>query len=682
MHGLSGWVAAQWAFPTPQTVPWEAWGQIIHREGTAYAECPYQESEFNNQLRGDVLELFAGPPKAMVRAFPFKPPRMRFCSLGGIQHDRWIGGVIPCFTYKTSSGQIHARFRSDRGGKYVIRYSAHTYATLGTATKNGESEWMLSVGKPGATSAFPPTPVSRGFGSAWANTFSTTVHGRVLMPTYRRTDSRGTISSPARTQIRDSLVIDIGNDKVFDVVAYGMGDHRATTCVSIDRVTPHPSNPNATLTAEFPPQSPITLEILEPIEHTLLDPAETDSLKDLGFTGPLDQVTVFTSPGGIQLFLVTGEITVTGVDGEEILTPDGGVTPIHVPSVQEIGGTRYTLEPVSRESSGPSGITLEIGAVTGPPPESGKQAMFTSPRSQTANPGNRPYTNRLVLTDSANVRVYFSEHPLCPVDVANTAQNYPAQSGSGSVTATAAASCSYPIRSTAPWITITNGTTGSGNRTVTYMVDANTSNSPRMAAVRIGGRIMHVAQAGSNVSQEFSDVQAQHPFFSFITVMKRQGITQGCSATQYCPDAPVTRGQMAVFLIRAMFGGHEFPYERTVPFFTDVPVTHPYFRFIQKLRELGITQGCTETTYCPDAPVTRGQMAVFVTRSVHGDTFSFTPQPYFTDVQPAHPFFSYVQKMKDFGFTSGCSATEYCQTASITRGQMSAFIVRAFEAPW
>lgn len=46
--------------------------------------------------------------------------------------------------------------------------------------------------------------------------------------------------------------------------------------------------------------------------------------------------------------------------------------------------------------------------------------------------------------------------------------------------------------------------------------------------------------------------------------------------------------------------------------FTDVPVGHPQRQFIEALSASGVTGGCTATTYCPDAPLTRGQMAVFL----------------------------------------------------------------------
>jgi len=48
------------------------------------------------------------------------------------------------------------------------------------------------------------------------------------------------------------------------------------------------------------------------------------------------------------------------------------------------------------------------------------------------------------------------------------------------------------------------------------------------------------------------------------------------------------------------------------PTFTDVPTSHVFFRFIEALAAWGITGGCGGGAFCPDSPVTRGQMAVFL----------------------------------------------------------------------
>ena len=46
--------------------------------------------------------------------------------------------------------------------------------------------------------------------------------------------------------------------------------------------------------------------------------------------------------------------------------------------------------------------------------------------------------------------------------------------------------------------------------------------------------------------------------------------------------------------------------------FADVPVGHPQRQFVEALAAAGVTGGCTATNFCPDSPLTRGQMAVFL----------------------------------------------------------------------
>ena len=52
------------------------------------------------------------------------------------------------------------------------------------------------------------------------------------------------------------------------------------------------------------------------------------------------------------------------------------------------------------------------------------------------------------------------------------------------------------------------------------------------------------------------------------------------------------------------------------PTFNDVPITHPFFQYIEALANSGITGGCGGGNFCPDSPVTRGQMAVFLAKAL------------------------------------------------------------------
>ncbi len=185
-----------------------------------------------------------------------------------------------------------------------------------------------------------------------------------------------------------------------------------------------------------------------------------------------------------------------------------------------------------------------------------------------------------------------------------------------------------------------------------------------------------------NVTQRFttelfSDVLPSAYYFDAVNLLKGAAITSGCSPTTYCPTESVTRAQMAVFIVRSVLGGDNFTYSPT-PYFTDVQPTDFGFAWIQKLYELGITTGCSATLYCPADSILRSQMAVFIIRARYGahTAFDYTTTPYFTDV-PSNAFaFNYIQRMKEDNITTGCTATTYCPNDVVTRGDMAIFIMR------
>src|SRR5207302_4014127 len=118
--------------------------------------------------------------------------------------------------------------------------------------------------------------------------------------------------------------------------------------------------------------------------------------------------------------------------------------------------------------------------------------------------------------------------------------------------------------------------------------------------------------------------------------------------------ANIPESQMSVFVIRSVFGNDNFPYTQT-PSFTDVSSDNLYFKWIQKMQDLGIAVPCRPAQYCPDTPVTRGIMAVLIIRSRFGVSMptNYPATPYFTDVPPTHPFFPWIQKMKQIGIKIG-----------------------------
>jgi len=117
-------------------------------------------------------------------------------------------------------------------------------------------------------------------------------------------------------------------------------------------------------------------------------------------------------------------------------------------------------------------------------------------------------------------------------------------------------------------------------------------------------------------STGFADVPVGYWADKWIKQLAAEGITSGCGAGIYCPDATVTRAQMAVFLLKAKNGSSFAPPAVGVSTgFGDVAIDYWAAAFIKQLVADGITSGCGVGIYCPDADVTRAQMAVFLVKT-------------------------------------------------------------------
>jgi hypothetical protein len=106
----------------------------------------------------------------------------------------------------------------------------------------------------------------------------------------------------------------------------------------------------------------------------------------------------------------------------------------------------------------------------------------------------------------------------------------------------------------------------------------------------------------------------------YIYAIFNAGITVGCALNplRYCPQDSVTRAQMAAFIVRAEEGEPPANYCATGSPFPDVSSKSPMCKYIKRLSELGITQGCGGGNYCPNDTVTRDQMAAFLARAFLG----------------------------------------------------------------
>lgn len=183
----------------------------------------------------------------------------------------------------------------------------------------------------------------------------------------------------------------------------------------------------------------------------------------------------------------------------------------------------------------------------------------------------------------------------------------------------------------------------------------------------------------------FTDVPATYWAWTYIERLYKAGITGGCGTSPliYCPESDVTRAQMAVFLEKGIHYPTAFTPPNVSPTFTDT-VGHWAEDWIETLRSDGITGGCGPDLYCPDAPVTRAQMAVFLLKSKYGS--GYTPPAVgsstgFNDVPVAHWAAAWIKQLAVEGITGGCGSGNYCPEDPATRAQMAVFLVRTFNLP-
>ena len=148
-----------------------------------------------------------------------------------------------------------------------------------------------------------------------------------------------------------------------------------------------------------------------------------------------------------------------------------------------------------------------------------------------------------------------------------------------------------------------------------------------------------------------------------------------CNTSQICPEDPITRATLAVWLGRALTG--EEPPSIQSSRFTDVARWDWRAAHIERFAELGVTSGCGDgTRFCPNEAVDRGQMAAFLVRAFELPDASSAG---FTDTVD-HFFENNINALAAAGITKGCTVEappRYCPNNDVTRGEMATFIARA-----
>jgi hypothetical protein len=165
---------------------------------------------------------------------------------------------------------------------------------------------------------------------------------------------------------------------------------------------------------------------------------------------------------------------------------------------------------------------------------------------------------------------------------------------------------------------------------------------------------------------------------AYIEAIAAVGITRGCNPPindEYCPSDDLARGEMAAFLVRTL----GLTDDGGKDWFTDDDGS-VFEADINKLAQARITRGCNPPAndqYCPQDRVTRGQMAAFLVRAYgYADPGA---GDFFTDDE-GDVFEVDINKLAQAGITKGCNPPandQYCPYSYVQRDQMASFLGRA-----
>ncbi len=328
-------------------------------------------------------------------------------------------------------------------------------------------------------------------------------------------------------------------------------------------------------------------------------------------------------------------------------------------------GQSHTIDLVSPEDGAmiesPDGFTSFSVSLSNCTP----QNIFGATPTATIPSSTPSYTPTATLTPSNTSTATFTLTPTL------TPTNTPSATATNTFTATpsATATSTFTTTPTATWkVTATH--------TPTFTPSATATQTPTATNTKTATAIP---------TATFRDVPVSHWAWSYVERLYSANITSGCGGGYFCPTTRVTRDQMSAFMLKAKYGASYLP-PNAVGMFKDVPASNWAARWVEQAAREGIIPACNVSLklFCPTSPVTRDNMAVFLLKAKYGTSY-IPPKPagIFTDVSVSYWAAPWIEKLAADGVTYGCTVTprKYCPTMTVTREQMSIFLVKNFNIP-
>jgi hypothetical protein len=289
-------------------------------------------------------------------------------------------------------------------------------------------------------------------------------------------------------------------------------------------------------------------------------------------------------------------------------------------------------------------------------------------------PGGLPYSNILNVasSDDRDLIADFSNFGPSVVDIVAPGERIlstgadAAADGWGSWRGT---SFSAPIVAGVAALLLTHEP-GIGHQEVLARITGFVDKTSGVDGASASGRV----NAGRVMTRRFVDSSGSL-FVNAIDWLADEDVTRGCNPPfnhRFCPDDRVTRGEMAVFLSRAF----NLP-ATTNDYFNDDDGTF-YEASANRLRAAGLTVGCGSGRYCGADNIRRDEMATMLARAL---SLPSSPTDFFDD-DTGSIFENAINKVGQAAITTGCNPPTnnlFCPDRPVTRGEMAAFMKRSLE---
>jgi hypothetical protein len=162
-----------------------------------------------------------------------------------------------------------------------------------------------------------------------------------------------------------------------------------------------------------------------------------------------------------------------------------------------------------------------------------------------------------------------------------------------------------------------------------------------------------------------------------VTYLACHGVISGYADGTFKPYNNTTRGQLSKIVVLAQGWQQDCP---SLGHFRDVPVSHPFFCYIETAYERAIISGYADGTFRPGNNVTRGQLCKIIVQAMQWD-LACQPPGHFADVPQSDTFFCYIETAFAHGIISGYADGTFKPGNSATRGQISKIVYQAVTAP-